>query len=123
MAITLSRVQKLVSYWQRRLHLTDWRIRVRVGEFEDEGRFGRTCAANVSRPEYLEADIYVDPERVVKAEEELRPLTCHEVTHCLTAEIVGIADLWAGDDAGRKEYVRTVHERLVTRLERIFTDE
>jgi hypothetical protein len=122
MAVTVARIQRLVKFWQARLHLSDWRIRVRVGEFEDEGRFGRLSAANVSRPAYLEADIYVDPDRVVAAEEDLRHLICHEVLHCHTAELVAIADLWAGDDVGRKEFVRTVHERLVTRLERVLAD-
>lgn len=119
MAVTVARIKTLVRHWQARLHLTDWRLRVKVGEFEDEGRFAKLSAANISRPEYLEADIYVDPARVVTAEEDLNRLVCHELLHCHTAELVAICDLWAGEDAGRKEYVRKAHEQLVTRLERV----
>ena len=119
MAVTVAKVRALVRHWQAKLHLTDWRLRVKVGEFEDEGKFARLSAANFSRPEYLEADIYVDPVRVVTAEEDLNRLICHELLHCHTAELIRIADMWAGTDEGRKEYVRTAHEQLVSRLERV----
>ena len=122
-AVSVATITRLVRVWQKRLHLTEWRISVKVGEFEEEGRFGKLSAACVAEPEYLEARVYVDPEHAARVGEDLNRLMCHELAHCLTAELVSIADQWAGDDPGRKEFVKQAHERLVSRWERVMCDE
>ena len=122
MAVTQKRIEALTRYWRKRLHLHEWRISIKVGEFEDEGRFAKLSAANVAEPDYLEATVYYDPDRIREAKEDLNRLTCHELLHCHTAELVTICDQWAGDDPIRQRMVKHAHEQLVSRLERILTD-
>jgi hypothetical protein len=111
--VTPTAIKRRVRLWQKRLCLADWTIGVEVGPLEDGGR--AECDA---KPEYREATIRLDPERITDA--EVDAYCVHELLHCWTWALEKAAENWAGEDEALYESVRDTAEQMVTNLERAF---
>jgi hypothetical protein len=100
-----------LRHWQKKLLLSDWKISVEVGALDDGSR--ADCDA---RPEYKEAKIRLDPDKIPL--DELDGFLVHELLHCHTWRLEQIAEEW-GQSESRYAFVRDVAEAVVTDLERI----
>jgi hypothetical protein len=105
------RVTARVRQWQKRLLLGDWKIAVQVGALDDGSR--ADCDA---KPEYKEALIRLDPEKI--GDDELDGFICHELLHCHTWRLEALAEEW-GRSESQYVFARETAEGLVTDLERI----
>jgi hypothetical protein len=100
-----------VRAWQKRLCLQDWKITVLVGALDDGAR--ADCDA---RPEYREAVIRLDPDKI--SADELDAFCCHELLHCHTWRLEQLAEEW-GRSESQYQFARDTAETMVTDLERI----
>jgi len=103
-------VTSLVRRWQKRLLLGDWKISVELGALDDGAK--ADCDA---KPEYKEATLRFDLDKVPP--EELEAYVVHELIHCHTWRLEGIAEEW-GLSESRYQFVRDTAESVVTELER-----
>lgn len=99
-----------VRRWQKKLLLGDWKITVQSGPLDTGER--ADCDA---RPEYKEALLRFDPEKIPA--DELDGFVIHELLHCHTWRLEQIAEEW-GQSESRYAFVRDVAEAVVTELER-----
>lgn len=104
------RVLALVQRYQRLLGLERWQIHVMFEADED----GAACSAD---DEYLRADICFDLTKIDEANEA--GTVRHELLHCLTWEMLRVAEHLAKRDRVALEMVRAASERTVTLLERM----
>jgi hypothetical protein len=104
------RVTSLVRRWQKRLLLGDWKLTIQVGALDSNER--ADCDA---RPEYKEATIRLDPEKIPP--EDLEGFIVHELLHLHTWRLEQIAEEW-GQSESRYALVRDIAESVVTELER-----
>jgi hypothetical protein len=104
-------IKSRVKHWQKKLLLGDWKITVEVGPLDDGSR--ADCDA---KPEYREAVIRIDPDRVT--DEELDGFCVHELLHCHTWRLEQLAEEW-GRSESQYEFARNTAETVVTDLERI----
>ena len=100
-----------VRSWQKKLLLSDWKIEVLVGALDDGCR--ADCDA---KPEYKEAVIRLDPDKIPLA--EMDGFICHELLHCHTWRLESLAEEW-GRSESQYVFAREVAEGVVTDLERI----
>lgn len=110
---TKRQVRARVRFWQKRLGLTGWQFVVTFGPDSDDAD-----AACLAMPEYLHAHLFFDLAKIPL--EELDHYVCHEVAHCLCWPLANAAHAMAGGDKSKEEWVRTLEEELVTRLEKLF---
>jgi hypothetical protein len=111
--LTQRQVQSRVQFWQKRLGLQAWRFAVRFGRMDDEAE-----AACMAQPEYLHAILHFDLSQIPV--DELDSYVAHEITHALVWPLANAAHTMAGGDQSKEEWVRTMEEELVTRLEKLF---
>jgi hypothetical protein len=78
-------VTSRVKFWQKKLLLSDWKIAVEVGPLDDGSR--ADCDA---KPEYREAKIRLDPDKIDA--EELDGFCIHELLHCHTWRLEALAE-------------------------------
>jgi hypothetical protein len=104
-------IKARVKFWQKKLLLSDWRIVVDVGPLDDGSR--ADCDA---KPEYREATIRLDPEKIDA--EELDGFCIHELLHCHTWRLEALAEEW-GRSESQYQFARDAAETVVTDLERI----
>ncbi len=110
------RVLALVRFYQRWMGLGNWDLKVR---FSDKGcgekeEAGAACTAS---DEYLQATLYFDLDRIPAGEEP--DFIRHELAHCLTWELLRVAEHLAGEDKNAQEMVRAASERCTTLVERM----
>ena len=110
---TKRQVQARVKFWQKRLGLSDWRFTIRFGKMEDEAD-----AACMAMPEYRHAILHFALEQIPV--EETDYFVCHEIAHCLPWALANAAHTMAGGDPAKEEWIRTLEEELVTKLEKLF---
>jgi hypothetical protein len=110
---TKRQVRARVKFWQKRLRLTDWKFTLQFGKMEDGAD-----AACMAQPEYRHAILHFCLEQIPP--EELDSFVCHEMLHTLVWPLANAAQVMAGGDASKEEWVRTVEEGLVTALEKLF---
>jgi hypothetical protein len=106
-------VRARVRFWQKRLKLTHWKFTIEFGKMEDGAD-----AACMAQPEYRHCLLHFCLEQIPL--EELDAYVAHEVLHALVWPLANAAQAMAGDDASKKEWVRTEEEGLVTALEKLF---
>lgn len=102
-----------VRWWQKRLGLNGWDIKVQFGKMDDGAD-----AACMASPEYRSCVVHFDLEKIPP--ETLDAYVSHEVTHALCWSLANAAHSMAGGDKSKEEWVRTEEESLVTALEGIF---
>jgi hypothetical protein len=100
-----------VRAWQKKLLLSDWKISVQVGALDDGSR--ADCDA---KPEYKEAVIRLDPEKIPP--DEIDGFCVHELLHCHTWRLEALAEEW-GRSESQYVFARETAEAVVTDLERI----
>ena len=105
-------LQSRLRYWQKRLLLTDWKIGLAVGALDSGER--ADCDA---KPEYKEATLRLDPDRVLA--EEWDGFFAHELIHCHTWPLEKLAEFWAGDDEDKYELARDRAEEVATAIEKV----
>ncbi len=110
--MTPAAIRRRVKAWQKRLLLGGWKITVEVGPLDDGGK--ADCDA---KPEYREAVLRFDPEKVPDSEWDA--YIVHELLHCWTWPLEKHAEYWAGDDEEKYDAVRDVAEAVVTNLEKL----
>jgi hypothetical protein len=93
--------------------LSDWKISVVVGAPDDGAR--ATCDA---MPEYKEATLTFDPDRIPTDPRELDGWIIHELLHCHTWRLESLAESWGKSEA-QYAYARDAAETVVTDIERI----
>lgn len=104
------RLKRLVEYWQPRLKLADWTIKVRVGTTKND------CAAeNHSQPEYKEALIEFNLDLVPEA--ELEDYVVHELSHCHVERLAQVA--LDNAPAVMHKVISDMEEDLATMIEKI----
>ena len=104
-------VASRVRHWQKRLLLADWKITVQVGPLDDGSR--ADCDA---KPEYKEALIRLDPEKI--GDDEMDGFIIHELLHAHTWRLETLAEAW-GRSESQYQFARDTAETVVTDLERI----
>jgi hypothetical protein len=105
-------IRSRVKFWQKRLLLSDWKITVVVGVADD----GSTANCDAS-PEYRQAKLTFDPERMPTDLAEIDSFCLHELLHCYTWRLEAMAENW-GRSESQYVLVRDVAETTVTDLER-----
>ena len=110
---TKRQVRARVRYWQKRLGLEAWKFDVTFGATEDDA--DAACAA---MPEYMYARLNFNLPAVPL--EELEHFVAHEVIHAICWPLANAAHTMAGGDQAKEEWIRTLEEELVTKLERLF---
>jgi hypothetical protein len=105
-------VTAAVRYWQKRLLLSDWAIKVQVGALDDLDERA-DCDA---KPQYKEAVLRFDPAKIPPS--ELDAFCVHELLHCVTWRLEALAEEWGRSES---QYIvaRETAETVVTDLERI----
>lgn len=111
-APTPHQIRRRVRYWQRRLDLTGWSVKIEIGP-DAEG----ASASCLAQPEYRSATVRFDPAKIPA--EELDAFCVHELCHCLVWPLANAAHVMAGGDGPKEEWVRTMEEELTTALERL----
>lgn len=105
-----SLIERRVRYWQKKLRLSEWQIKVEIGPVE--------CGADAeAAPHYQNAVLRFDPTQV--PEKEIDAWAVHELVHCVMWRLERQAEAWAGDDEAKYEVVRDIAETIATDLERI----
>jgi hypothetical protein len=110
---TKRQVRARVKFWQKHLKLGHWKFTVEFGKMEDGAD-----AACLAQPEYRHAVLHFCLEQIPL--DEMDAYVCHEILHTLVWPLANAAQAMAGDDASKKEWVRTEEEGLVTALEKLF---
>ena len=110
---TKRQVQARVRVWRRRLGLTDWKFKVTFGPDSDDAD-----ASCMAMPEYLYAHLHFDLSKIPG--DEIDHYVAHECIHALVWPLANAAHTMAGGDQSKEEWVRTLEEALVTRLEKLF---
>ena len=104
------RIRKLVERYQRLMALDHWMLTLR---FESEPS-GAACAAD---DEYLQATLVFDLDTLAEADDDAT--VRHELSHCLTWELLRCAEHLAGERPDALEMVRAASERCTTMIERM----
>lgn len=94
--------------------LAQWDIAVRFERSDDMEPEAAACNAD---DEYLRATLYFDLEHSDPSDDQGNVI--HELAHCLTWELLRVAEHLAGRDRNAKEMVRAASERCTTLIERI----
>lgn len=110
--ITRALLRQRLRYWIPRLQLQAWEITGSIAPMEKDAA---ECDA---APEYLNAAVRIDPEKVPV--EDLEATVVHELIHCHTWRLTNVAEVLARGDPALLEWVRTEQETLATNLERVF---
>jgi hypothetical protein len=106
-------IKSRVKHWQKKLLLGDWKITVVVGVPDDGSR--ANCDAS---PEYKEATLTFDPDRIPTDPKELDSWIIHELTHCVTWPLETLAEQW-GRSESQYQFARSTAESVVTNFEHI----
>lgn len=112
--MTPATIRRRVKAWQKKLLLGDWKIAVVIGPLDDSGEKA-DCDA---KPEYREATLRFDPDRVPANEWD--GYIVHELIHAITWPLEKAAENWAGEDEAHYDTIRDTAEQVVTNLERAF---
>jgi hypothetical protein len=112
--ISRQKARGRLRYWQRRLGLTEYKIRVRFDRPAEEHR----AHCHLWDAEYLEGEIYFNLPRIGSLR-ELDELCLHELSHVAFWPIGAIADKMAGKSHKLRRLVLLAEEQSTTRLERI----
>jgi hypothetical protein len=114
-------VQSIFEAVREPLGLDRWQIRLGAEKLED------SRAACIAQPEYREADLYFDAEKI-KTGDDLAELTVHEMAHCHTFELHSLAEELAdalaesAPESHRESLRKLFHEKVRQAGERCTTD-
>ena len=111
--LTKRQVTARVKWWQKRLGLTDWEIRIQYVSDAEDG----SHAACSAQPEYRFATLYFDLPKIDPA--MIERYVCHELVHCFVWRLANCAHALAAGDKSKEEWVRTEEETLTTQLENL----
>lgn len=113
--LTRDQVDAALRKWQRKLLLDGWDIKLQYGpNTEDEDRAGLYAL-----PEYREATVFWDPQRVeVYTVRKAEEWCCHELVHGILWPLEKLAEHWAGEDASKFEVARDTAEGVATNIEK-----
>jgi len=110
------RIREVFEDYRELMGLHRWVIRFANGRPDDLDPCKGACLA---MPEYREATLVFDLERF-ETGDDIEEMVVHEMVHCLTWEIVHVAEVLAMDDPRLKEWVRFTEERHTTDLAEAF---
>ena len=110
--LTKRAVTSRVKWWQKRLGLTDWQIRIEFGSDAD----GSDAACSAA-PEYKFATLHFDLTKIDPA--MIERYVVHELSHCFVWRLANCAHALAAGDKSKEEWVRTEEETLTTHLENL----
>jgi hypothetical protein len=105
------RVMRLAKRYAKLLGVNRWYQSVKI-LFDDQMEDRASCSAD---PEYLEAVVRFNLDRITEGEEEA--FIRHELLHCLVWPLCHTSDFLAGDNAAANEMVRLANERVTSWLE------
>lgn len=108
-------ILRRVNYWKKRLFLRDVKIVLEFGPDPDPEE--ASDAACLAMPEYLEATLRFDLERIPL--DEVDSYVVHELCHIPIWPLSNYAHAMCADDPVKLEVLRNHEEELATRMERI----
>lgn len=104
------KVLRLVRQYQRLMGLHQWDITVQFAA-------DKSVASCNADDEYMQAVLTFDLERLAPSDDAAT--VRHELLHCMTWELIRVAEHLARSDRMAKEMIRAASERCTTLLERM----
>lgn len=111
---TRTQIHKYVKKWRKILRLQDWRLRVLVRDTtpsDDKDPCKGSCHA---APEYREALLTFTLDLIEAEPTDLEELVAHEMSHCISWPLTQMADEFAKQHEGLKEWARIATETVTT---------
>ncbi len=118
--MTKKQIINRVTYWQNKLGLSNWRIKVTFQNFKrlaDDDKYA-AIAKTESNPTYLLADIYFKIEYLDVVDD---PAIVHELLHLVLGDIVSYFVSNSKDLQEDPAWTNYFEEKTVATLERIIT--
>lgn len=109
----------MVKHYQRLMGMDLWELTCIFGKLSENPSDQPSSAGCSADPEYCTAVLYFDLERMKLTDDQPDACVRHELLHCFLWSLAALAEDWAGDDPGRKKFVKYLEEHATTMLERM----
>jgi hypothetical protein len=111
---TREQIHKYVKKWRKILRLEHWRLRVCVRDTTPPTDKDPSKASCEAWPEYREANLTFTLDLIEAEPTDLEELVAHEMCHCRSWPLTQVADEFAKQHEGLKEWARIATETVTT---------